>query len=151
MLRSAFFIRLISIVTVLHVYIGVRLLPDWPSGTPIKWLAALLLTASVLLIPLGMVARNIKQQPLSDRLAWVGLLMMGFFSSLLVLTVLRDIGLLLLYAAYRLAGVTAATADFTAISALCVPLFAMLLTLLGVYNARRNAPVKTIDIPIAGL
>ncbi|WP_413733417.1 metallophosphoesterase [Sodalis sp. RH21] len=151
MLRSAFFIRLISIVTLLHVYIGVRLVPALPTGTPFKWLAALLLVASVLLIPLGMAARNIKKQPLSDRLAWAGLLMMGCFSSLLVLTVLRDILLLLLYAVNSVRGATAATGDFTAASALCVPLFAILLTLLGVYYARRNAPVKIIDVPIAGL
>lgn len=151
MLRSAFFIRLISVIVLLHVYIGVRLIPALPIDTPFKWLAALLLVASVLLIPLGMAARNIEKQPLSDRLAWVGLLMMGFFSSLLVLTVLRDILLLLLYVASSVRDVIAATADFTATSALCVPLFAILLTVLGVYNARRNAPVKIIDVPIAGL
>ncbi|WP_413728577.1 metallophosphoesterase [Sodalis sp. RH19] len=151
MLRSAFFIRLISIVTLLHVYIGVRLIAALPVGTPFKWLAALLLAMSAVLIPVGMAARNIKKQPLSDRLAWAGLLTMGFFSSLLVLTALRDIGLLLLHAVDSLPGVTAATAEFTAVSALCVPLVAILLTLLGVYNARRNAPVKNIDIPIAGL
>jgi len=151
MLRSAFFIRLVSIVTLLHVYIGIRLVPALPVGTPFKWFAVLLLVTSVLLIPLGMTARNIKQQPLSDRLAWVGLLLMGFFSSLLVLTALRDMGLLVLYIVNSLRGVTAAATDFTATSALCVPLFAMLLTLLGIYNARRNAPVKIIDVPIAGL
>ncbi len=152
MLRSAFFIRLISIVILLHVYIGLRLIPALPFGTPCKWLAALLLLASVLLIPLGMTARNIKKQPLSDRLAWVGLLTMGFFSSLLVLTALRDLLLLLLHVVNGLpGGATMPKADFPAISALFVPLLAILLTLLGVYNARRNAPVKIIDIPIAGL
>ncbi|MEA9391568.1 metallophosphoesterase [Acerihabitans sp. TG2] len=152
MLRTAFFIRLISIVTLLHVYIGMRLIPALSIATPFKWLAALLLVASILLIPLGMAARSIKKQPLSDRLAWVGLLMMGVFSLLLVLTVLRDMVFFLLQVVFRLQGITPiAMAEFTATSALCVPLFALLLTLLGVYNARRNAPVKMIDVPIAGL
>lgn len=150
MLRTAFYIRLISVLTLLHVYIGVRLIPALPIGTPYKWLAALLLVSSVLLIPLGMAARTIEKQPLSDRLAWVGLLMMGFFSSLLALTVLRDLLLIVLHIMHSLRGISAA-ADFTADSALCVPVFALLLTLLGVYNARRSAPVKSIDVPIAGL
>ncbi|NDL63732.1 metallophosphoesterase [Acerihabitans arboris] len=151
MLRSAFFIRLISIVILLHGYIGARLIPALPVGIPFKWSAALLLVASVLLIPLGMAARNIGKQPLSDLLAWVGYLVMGFFSSLLVLTILRDILLLVLYAVNSVWGVGAIMADFIAPSALGVPVLAVLLTLLGVYNARRNAPVKIIDVPIAGL
>ena len=151
MLRSAFFIRLISILLLLHVYIGVRLIPDLPVGHPVKWFAALLLVASVLLIPLGMASRNISRQPLSDRLAWIGFLAMGLFSSLLALTILRDIALLLLYVVNSVQGPAAATGDFIADSALGVPVLALLLTLLGVYYARRNAPVKIIDVPIAGL
>ena len=149
----SFFIRVIGIGILMHVYIGMRLIPAAPVGIPLKWLAALLLVASVLLIPLGVAARNISQQPLSDRLAWVGLLAMGLFSSLLMLTVLRDILLLLLHIVNHFQGARAAeaTADFIASSALGVPVLALLLTLLGVYNARRNAVVKRIDVPIAGL
>jgi len=150
----SFFIRVIGIGILMHVYIGVRLIPAAPVGVPLKWLAALLLVASALLIPLGMTARNISQQPLSDRLAWVGLLMMGLFSSLLMLTVLRDITLLLfllLHAVNLFQGAGAATAEFIASSTLGVPVLALLLTLFGIYNARRNAAVKNIDIPIAGL
>ena len=151
MLRSAFFIRLISIITLLHVYIGVRLISDLPVGAPFKWLGGLLLVVSVFLIPLGMAARTIKKQPLSDLLAWVGYLAIGLFSSLLVLTVLRDILLLLLYVVNRLRGIASTPYDFISVSALCVPALAVLLTLLGVYYARRNAPVKIIDVPIPGL
>ncbi len=151
MLRSAFFIRLISIIMLLHVYIGLRLIPAMPVGIPFKWLAALLLVVSVLLIPLGMAARNISKQPLSDLFAWIGFLAMGLFSSLLALTVLRDILLLLLRIVNSLRGAAPAAPDFTTYSALIVPVLTILLTLLGVYNARRNAPVKIIDVPIAGL
>jgi predicted MPP superfamily phosphohydrolase len=150
----SFFIRVIGIGILMHVYIGMRLIPAAPVGVPLKWLAALLLLASVLLIPLGMAARNISRQPLSDRLAWVGLLMMGLFSSLLMLTVLRDVTLLLLrllHAVNLFPVADAATAEFIASSTLGVPVLALLLTLFGIYNARRNAPVKNIDIPIVGL
>ena len=85
MRRSAFFIRVIGIGILFHVYIGVRLIPAAPVGAPLRWLAVLALVASCLLIPLGMAARNISQQPLSDRLAWIGLLTMGFFSLMLPL------------------------------------------------------------------
>jgi uncharacterized protein len=146
MRRSAFFIRVIGIGILFHVYIGVRLIPSAPVGLPLQWLAALLLVASCLLIPLGMAARNIEQQPLSDRLAWVGLLVMGFFSSLLALTFLRDIVLLVLHITQGVAA-----PGFVAWSALAVPVLAMLVTLLGLYNARRRAPVKRIDVPVAGL
>jgi predicted MPP superfamily phosphohydrolase len=147
----SFFIRVIGIGILMHVYIGVRLIPAAPVGVPLKWLAALLLVASVLLIPLGMAARNISQQPLSDRLAWVGLLMMGLFSSLLMLTALRDIALLLLRLLHTVNLFQGATAEFAASSTLAVPVLALLLTLFGIYNARRNAAVKNIDIPIVGL
>lgn len=91
MRRSSFLVRLILIGILLHIYVGFRLIPDMPVGMTVRTLAGLWLVLSVLLIPLGMLARTIKQQPLGDRLAWVGLLAMGFFSSLLVLTFARDL------------------------------------------------------------
>ena len=150
-LPSAFVLRVIAIGALLHCYIGVRLIPAAAVGMPLKVLAVLFLFASVLLIPLGMMARNIGRQPLSDRLAWVGLSAMGFFSSLLMLTVLRDIALALIYLVHRVQGAAAAPQTFAASSALGVPLLALLLTGLGIFNARRSAPVKHIDVPIAGL
>jgi predicted MPP superfamily phosphohydrolase len=151
MLRSAFFLRVIGLGILLHAYIGFRLIPDAPVGVLLKGLAALLLVASILLIPLGVASRTIARQPLSDRLAWVGLSAMGFFSSMLTLTVLRDIVLLALGIASRFQEGGTAAADFTASSALGVPALALLLTAIGLYNARRNASVKHIDIPIEGL
>lgn len=86
MRRSSFLVRFILIGILLHIYVGLRLIPDMPIDMTGRWLCALWLVLSIFLIPLGMLARTIKQQPLGDRLAWVGLLAMGFFSSLLVLT-----------------------------------------------------------------
>ena len=151
MRRSAFFIRVIGIGILFHVYIGVRLIPAAPVGAALKWLAVLALVASCLLIPLGMAARNISQQPLSDRLAWIGLLVMGFFSSLLVLTFLRDVVLLVLHLISGAQRVVDAWPAFVALSALGVPLLAVLVTLLGIYSARRRATVKNVDVPIDNL
>lgn len=151
MRRSAFFIRVIGIGILFHVYIGVRLIPVAPVGAPLRWLAVLLLVASVGLIPLGMSARNISSLPLSDRLAWVGLLVMGFFSSLLALTFLRDIVLLVLRVIDAVRHVPDSWPEFVAWSALGVPLLAAVLTVFGIYSARRRAPVKSVDVPVEGL
>jgi predicted MPP superfamily phosphohydrolase len=151
MRRSAFFIRVIGIGILFHLYVGVRLIPVAPVGTPLRWFAGLLLVASCFLIPLGMAARTIQQQPLSDRLAWSGLLAMGFFSFLLMLTFARDIVLLVLHVIGLARGGLPFLPDFIAWSALGVPLLALLVTLLGVYNARRRAAVKNVDIPIDNL
>ena len=94
MRRSAFFLRVIGIGILFHIYVGMRLIPAAPVGAPLRWLGVLMLIASVLVIPLGMAARTIESQPLSDRLAWIGLIALGLFSSLLVLTLLRDVVLL---------------------------------------------------------
>jgi predicted MPP superfamily phosphohydrolase len=151
MRRSAFFFRVIGIGILFHLYVGVRLIPAAPVGAPLRWLAALVLVASVLLIPLGMAARTIEQQPLSDRLAWIGLITMGFFSSLLVLTFARDVVLLAIHLVNWARGVPIGSPAFTAESALAVPALAVLSSAVGFYNARRRAPIVTVDVPIDGL
>src|ERR1700722_17267578 len=93
MRRSSFFVRFICIGVLFHIYVGFRVIPDLPINSTGRWLAVLWLVLSCLLIPLGMVARTIKRQPLADRLAWIGLLGLGFFSSLLVLTFVRDLAM----------------------------------------------------------
>lgn len=151
MLRSAFFIRLMAIGILFHAYVGLRLIPAAPVDLSLKLVAILLLLASVVLIPLGMAASGISRQPLADRLAWAGLLAMGLFSTLLMLTVLRDLVLVLLLIADGVWDLGAAVDNFTTTSALAVPALAVVLNLVGFYYARRNAPVKNVDVPIAGL
>ena len=136
-----------TIVGVFHAYIGLRLLPALPVGEAGRWAGALLLAASVLIMPMAAASRTIKRQPLSDRLAWAGSLAMGFFSSLLMLTIMRDIVL-------GLASWTASDAAYASIavrSAIAVPVLAVLATLVGLFNARRRARIKNVDVPIAGL
>jgi predicted MPP superfamily phosphohydrolase len=143
--------NLLGLSTVLHVYVGARLLPALPT----PWLAAaltLLLIISALLLPLGMFARRYTQPPLSDTLAAIGLVFMGLFSSLLVLTVLRDVLLLVLGTAALAA--PAAAIPLAAVredSAAAVPLLALAISLIGFWNARRTAGVVTVEVPLAGL
>jgi hypothetical protein len=151
MRRSAFFIRFIGVGVLFHVYVGWRLIPAAPVGMPLKVLAAAWLVASLILIPLGMMARNIEAQPLSDRLAWCGLTAMGFFSSLLLLTFARDVLLLCVHLADWLRGAPIGSPALVADSALAVPILAIILSAIGFYNARKRAPIVTVDVPIANL
>jgi len=151
MRRSSFLVRIILIGIMLHIYVGLRLIPDTPVDTTGRWLMALWLVLSIFLIPLGMLARSIKRQPLGDRLAWVGLLAMGFFSSLLVLTFARDLVLASLLTVDAIWPNSIAIHHWRMGSAAAVPVLALLSTLVGLFNARRRAKVVTIDVPIDDL
>jgi len=144
-------LRRYVLVVLLHAYIGVRILPALHAWSP-AWLVTLAwLLVSAVVMPLGFAARRVRRQPLSDRIAWVGLVAMGSFSSLFVLTLVRDVALIVsrvLPAAWFDAA-TAAT--FTHASALGVPVLAAVMTLVGFINARRRARVRRVDVPIEGL
>jgi predicted MPP superfamily phosphohydrolase len=135
----------LSLLVLLHVYIGLRLMPDLGLGLPGMLVGAAFLVLSTVLVPVGLLSSSLRRRRWSELLAWFGLLAMGLFSSLLVSTFLRD--LLLLVAA--LAGLKSAA--FTYYSALAVPLLALGVTLVGFVNARRVARVKTVEVPIDGL
>lgn len=142
--RRSFLIPLI-LLALLHLYVGLRLIPNAQAGLSGSAAGILLLLASVLLVPVGLLAPSLKRGRWAGLLAWAGLLSMGYFSSLLVLTLLRDAGLLLL------ALLAAGTPDITRDSAVAVPLAALAVTLVGFVNARRVARVKRVDVPIQGL
>lgn len=147
---SSFFIRFLAIGVLAHVYVGVRLIVDAPIAPGVAWVAAFLLLLSCVLIPSGMLARSSGRQPMGDRLAWAGLLAMGFFSSLFVLTVLRDVVLLIAFL-LSLASLPIPLSALRAQSALLVPVLALLGSLIGLFNARRRAPVITVDVPVDNL
>ncbi len=133
----------------LHLYVGWRLLPA--LGPVAQGLLLLVLVASTLLVPLGLLARRHVRGPAADRLALVGLLFMGLFSSLFVLTVLRDVLLLLAVVVFAWRPAALPVAALRDGSALAVPLLALAATALGFWNARRTAAVKHVDVPIANL
>jgi predicted MPP superfamily phosphohydrolase len=140
-------LRLIALIALIHLYIGWRLLPDLPFGTSGAVAMVLLLVFSGGAMPLAEFARRNKHSPMSDDLAGAGFLAMGFFSSLLIFTLLRDIALL--------AGEWLIDAGWLqpmrSWSAAAVPVLVVLVTLLGFINARRRAAIRHVDVPIAGL
>jgi predicted MPP superfamily phosphohydrolase len=138
-------LSLLAILAFLHLYIGLRLLPDMAVGIGGTALGVMLLGASVGLVRIGLVAPSLQRTRWSEPLAWAGLLAMGFFSSLFVLTLVRDLLLLGLWVAR--AGGPAISHD----SAVAVPLLALGVTLVGFVNARRLARVVRVEVPIAGL
>jgi len=76
-LRRALFPALLGI---LHAYIGIRVVPDLPGGTPVQVAGALLLALSFGLMALSLVSRQLWTRPLADRIATPGMVMAGFFS-----------------------------------------------------------------------
>jgi predicted MPP superfamily phosphohydrolase len=141
------FLTAIALLALIHVYIGLRLLPPLPIGTTGYVIGAVALLASCLMMPLAVFARSARNPQWSDRLAWIGLTTMGLFSSLLVFTLLRD--LVLLIATLFMASPQALAFErLTAIATIGV---AMLATLIGLFNARRRAAVVDVEVPVANL
>ncbi len=143
-------VLLISLL--LHAIIGWRIAPDLASvdaalGVAL-WAA---LTVSALLMPMGFLARRIAKPPFANVLTWMGLLCMGLFSSLLVLTLLREALLLLAGIADWLWPQTVSLTALQQDTALGLPVVALLVTVLGFWNARRTATVVQVDVPIANL
>ena len=143
--------RLLALVVAIHLLIGWRLIPDLPFGTGVTVATILLLVFSAGAMPFGEFARRNKHSPLSDHLAGAGFLAMGFFSSLLVLTLLREMVILAGSAASLWLTGEAWLVQLRDWSALAVPVLAICLTFIGFINARRRAAVRNVDIPIAGL
>lgn len=145
MARRRSIVSVLTILVLVHLYIGIRLLTAMPVGLPGMLLGVLLLALSTVLVRIGLVAPSLRRTRWSEPLSWAGLLAMGYFSSLFVLTLLRDVVLL----AMTLAG--AGNPVFSRDSAIAVPLIALAVTAIGFVNARRVARVVKVEVPIAGL
>jgi hypothetical protein len=144
---SRFVRNIITLLALLHIYVGVRLLPALPITLLGRVVGVLALCASFALIIVGARARMIQSSSLAANLAWLGSLEGGFFSSLAVLTVARDIFLgPAVFFASR--GAAAALESTTAIA---VPLLAVLATILGFIGARRRPRVVDVKVPLRGL
>jgi predicted MPP superfamily phosphohydrolase len=146
-------IRSLSVLTaLLHAYMAMRLLPALATLTPAWPLALAALVISALTIPLPFASRRTAAHTtLGNTLQWVGLISMGWFSSMFVLTVARDAGLLIAWLASAVGGLQVRWDAGLPWSALAVVVLATATTLIGFINARRTASVKRVDIPIRGL
>ena len=146
--RPSRFIRnIVTLIALLHIYVGVRLLPALPIGALGRALGGLALCASFVLIIAGARARRAQNSSLAANLAWIGSLDGGLFSSLAVLTVLRDIflGPAVLFAS------RGAAASLEAASAIAVPLLAALATITGYIGAKRRPRVVDVAVPLPAL
>lgn len=137
---------LFLISSLLHGYIGWRLVPDLGAIAVASGLT-FLLVVSAIMTPLGLLARRAAK----GWVVWVGMICMGLFSSLLVLTVLRDLLLLGLGAVDLLLPGAVSVAAFARYTAFGVPLLAAVVTVWGFFNARRLAAVVEVEVPIVGL
>jgi uncharacterized protein len=136
----------LGLLALLHLYIGWRIAPVLPGLLAPALFVALLLAIGVL-IPAAFLGRRATDRGTADRWSWAGMLSLGVFAVLLVLTLGRDALLLLdalwpgppLWPPLRQA------------SAAAVPMLAALGVAVGLANARRTARVRTVDVPIPGL
>ena len=143
-------IPLFALSALLHLYIGMRLVSGliaWPAVA--ASLAALLL-ATAIVIPAGIAFRRRKHR-LAEALNWTSLIAIGLFSSLLVLTLLRDALLLVVGAAAWSWPGAIDMQKAIELTALLVPALAVAITLIGLWKARRTASIVDVDIPITGL
>src|SRR5438477_3073432 len=129
------------VLALLHAYIGVRLLVSF--GSVIQVLGAGLLVMCLWLLPTGFRTRG-------DGGAWSVLLpflTIGFFSWLLVLTLVRDVSLVISTLLLSSQGQGA----WIRSSAIGVMVLTPVITLVGFFMARRVAPVVDVEVPLADL
>lgn len=140
------FLTAASVLGLLHVYLGMRLLPALGLPGALEAGGWGVLLASALLQPLSLLLRDgTLSARLRDRLSWCAMLLMGLFSSLLVLSLLRDAVLLIAHLSGPLSPALVRN------SAWLVAGLAAFLTVAGFFNARRLARVVEVDVPVSGL
>lgn len=133
-----FALAVLVVFAPIQIYIGWRLIPDLPINTAFQILGAGIIAVSAVLIPFGTLASVfVKSQVLADRLVWVGSLTLGWFSSLLIFTLLRDITLIFTDGQ-----------NWVTESAVLALALSVVVTSIGFLNARRIAKVVNIDIPL---
>ena len=137
----------VFLLVLLHAYIGWRILPELPVGLELRIVGAMVLLLSCGLMLLGLMARSIPPGPLSDRVVAAALFTAGFFSSLLVFTLLRDLMLLAAWVSLSAAHLQVVE---TASAVLVVGL-TVFATVVGLANARRRARIKRIEVPLRNL
>lgn len=151
--RFSFFLRLPVVLLLAHAYVAMRLAMA-TSGVAgwVMTLAALAAVYSAIMVGFGM--RRAVGRRFGDATAWIGFLFLGLFSWLFVLTVLRDLVLLIAFCVRAIhSGVFSdlAFAALTNQSALAVPVLSLCAVLLGLFNARRLARVVEVDVMLTHL
>jgi predicted MPP superfamily phosphohydrolase len=145
-LRRALIVPVLILGT-LCAYIGWRILPDLPVSPAARVAGAVLLMLSCALLASGLLGRFARPRRRSNRTATAALFIAGLLSSLLVLTLSRDLVLV--------AALVALSPEHfrwleTATAILVVGLTAFA-TVVGYGSARRLARVKKVSIPLRDL
>jgi predicted MPP superfamily phosphohydrolase len=138
----------ITLLALVSSYLAVRLLPALSLGSVGLSAAITVLCLPVALAAASFLARWSARRHLARLLSWSGSLTLGWVSSLLLLTLLRDVVLAL--AAWAL-GRGEAYSALRMWSAVAVPSLAVLATLVGLYIAIRPPRVREITVPLRGL
>lgn len=132
---------LLALSALLHTLVAWALLPDlqpWP------WAQGLALTGFLLsaaLIPAALIWRGAHGHRLAQAVSWLGMGLMGLFSSVMVLALIQTL----------LEWVIVGLGLRPAFSSVWVLPLALLITLCGLLNARRTAKVVKVDVPIRDL
>ena len=139
-----FVLIFLALLGSIYGYSGWRLIPYLP---PPAHIGAALALVFLLLTPLLLF--RLRSRPhlawLTDPLAWVAYLGMGFFIVCSTLLILRDIGGLLLDLVYPIDATLNASID------LATFVLTLVMAGYGCYQARRTPAVRQVDVPIANL
>jgi predicted MPP superfamily phosphohydrolase len=133
----------ILLLALVSSYIGLRLIPPLSLGPVALGAAIAVLAAPVALATASFLARLSARRKLARYLTWGGSLTLGWLSSLLLLTVLRELLLL---------GAWLAQLDSLALlrlwSAAAVPVLAAAATLVGLSSAIGRPRVVDVSVPL---
>ncbi|HYF59404.1 MAG TPA: metallophosphoesterase, partial [Burkholderiaceae bacterium] len=137
--------------SLLHLYVGLRIVPGLAPWPPAAVAFALLLAASAAVLPPGLRTMRRHGDARGRALHWAGMTSLGALSSIAVLTLLRDAGLLLAVAADALWPAAVGVEALARASAVAVPLLGLGATAWGFVEARRVPRIVDVEVPIAGL
>ena len=139
-----FVLIFLALLGSVYAYSGWRLIPHLPP--PVHLAAA---SALVVLLFLPLLLFRLRTRPhlawLTDPLAWIAYLFMGFLTLCSTLLLLRDVGALLLGLVHPIDAGLDARID------LATFILALVVTGHGFYQARRPPPVRRVEIPIENL
>lgn len=150
--RFSFLLRLPVLMLLAHVYVAWRLASGMPEGNE-QWATITMMVLVYLILITGFQAREKVGTPTADAVSWAGFLMLGFFSWLFVLTLLRDALLLLvsfIQVSASFSNVTWATYVIQYSATMVIGL-SIAASVLGLFNARRRPAIVNIDIAIPQL
>jgi len=143
-----FFLIITSIIGLLHIYIGARILDAFPLTPLAHAIVIFLVFLAFAALTMGFLARFIiSDSKYADLFSWIGMLSLGFFSSVLVLTFLRDIVLVISHLFFNYSFV----AKLHLYSESGVLVASALASLIGLIAVIRIPDVIHVNIPIKNL